>query len=973
MKPVLFRAMLLAGACAATPVLAQDTPPPDAADSNSEVTPIVVTGTRISRPELDFANPVVSVTSEAIIGSGRTNLADLLVQSPALSGSSTGELTGGSQSEFGESGLDLLNLRNLGSDRTLVLVDGRRHVSAVSGSAAVDINAIPTDLVEAVDVLTGGASAIYGADGVSGVVNFRLKHDFEGVSARGQAGISRYGDGENYFGAVTLGQNFAEGRGNVAVAYEYSKDARVSDQDRPFLRNPRAYALYRNQDDLGDDPDIFDLIPYDDVRYADSARVGAVDVDFDLAADFEGNGAIYDRGFVLEESGGYTVGGSSTPVDGYQGDLFPGIERHLVNALAKYEFADALTVFAEGKYVHTRTQTLSQPTYDFYLFVTPENPFMPQSIRDAIVPGAAATYFEDPDTADGVLITRDHFDLGVNFEEVTRETLRGVLGARGRIGDHAKYEVSYVYGETRSSVLTRGNRLEAHWQAAVDVVEDPITGKPVCRSSLDPDSPPELAGCIPYNIFGEGVRDPAAIDFVTMDSLSRSKVTQSVFSGAISGDFGALFSLPGGPVGFAVGAEYRKETSAFDPDPAIADGLTWAGAVQPEYGEYDVTEFFGELNLPLLKDVPGAHLLSLGAAIRFSDYSTIGKTTTWKVDGVYAPVPDLSFRATYSQAVRAPNIGELFGPASTVYNFIVDPCDAQETNNGSATRAANCAELLSGLGIAPATFSPSSSPLSSVFTEGLASGNNELQEETAKTWTAGVVLRPTFLPGFTFSADWYDIRIEDAITTPEAEELSELCVDQPTIDNQFCEGIVRDPVSGYIVGFNVMPANVAQFRTAGLDVSLAYRLRTDSLGTFNLSLVGNYLDRLEFIASPGAAVNSDRGEMFAPKFSATLDIGWESGPWGINYGLNWFSKTDRFTAEQLAGDPDYADPQYLQFPAKWEHDVQVSYDFDERFNLYAGVLNVFDAKPTFDFNYYPVSAMGRYFYLGATVALGPVF
>jgi len=978
MKRLLVMSALLAGASWTCPVMAQDSPPetPAAEDSPPQPDPgndIVVTGTRIARPELDFANPVVSFGAATIEQSGRTNLADFLVQSPALVGSRTGDLTAGSNPDFGEAGLDLLNLRNLGTDRTLVLVDGRRHVSGLAGSAAVDINAIPTDLVEAVDVLTGGASAIYGADGVSGVVNFRLKHDFEGLTARGQVGISKYGDGGNRFGAVTFGQNFAEGRGNVAIAYEYSQDDRVNDQARSYLRNPASANLYRNQADIPDDPKIFDNIVYDDIRYADSGRVGAVDVDFDFASDFEGNGRLYDRGLVLDESGGYTQGGSSTPVDGYQGDLFPGVKRHLINALTHYQFSDALNVFAEGKYVHTKTVTLAQPTYDFYLFQTPENPFMPRSIRDAIVPGAAAAYFEDPDTPDGVLVTRDNFDLDINTEDVTRETLRGVIGANGRINDHAKYEISYVYGQTRSRILSRGNRLEAQWQAAIDVVTDPATGRPVCRSSLDPDSPPELAGCIPYNIFGEGVRDPAAVAFVTEDSLSISKVTQQVVSGSVSGDFGALFTLPGGPVGFAIGAEYRRERSNFEPDPDIVNGLTWFGAVQPSSGGFSVKEVFAELNAPLLKEQPLAYLLSIGAAFRYSDYSTIGTTTTWKVDGVYAPIRDVSFRATYSQAVRAPNIAELFAPSSSSFNFITDPCDTQETNNGTSTRAANCAALLTGLGIDPTSFSPSSTPQATLFTEGLAGGNPDLREETAKTWTAGVVLRPSFLPGFSLSADWYDIRIRQAINTPEAEELAQLCVDQPTLDNQFCPGITRDPDTGYIIGFNVKPDNVAGFRTAGLDVSLAYRFRTDALGTFAVTLVGGYLDRLEFVASPGATLDDDLAEQYSPRYTATFDLTWQQGPLTIAYGINWFSHTKRFVDEVLAGDPDYSDPRYFKVKEKWEHEIQADVDVGERFNFYLGVQNLFDEKPAFGYSSYPVSAMGRYFYAGAKVKFGPLF
>ncbi|WP_374592715.1 TonB-dependent receptor plug domain-containing protein [Sphingosinicella sp.] len=929
---------------------------------------IIITGTRISRPELDFANPVTTLSADAIAQSGKTNIADFLTQSPALVGSQTGSLTGGSESEFGEAGLNLLDLRNLGTDRTLVLVDGRRHVSALAGSAAVDINAIPTDLIEAVDVLTGGASAIYGADGVSGVVNFRLKHDFEGITARGQIGISQRGDGGNRYGAITAGTNFSEGRGNIAAAYEYNKEDRLNELQRSRLRNPRAKWLYRNQGDIPDDPNIPDYIPYNDVRYADSARMGAVDVDFDYASDFEGDGDIYDRGLVLEESGGYAQGGSSTPIDGYQGDLFPGLERHLFNVLGRYEFSDAFTLFAEGKYVRTKAWTQQQPTYDFYLFQTAENPFMPDSIRDAIVPGAAAAAYEDPEMPDGVWVTRDNFDLGVNFEENVRQTLRGVIGASGNFSEHLKYEVSYVYGQTKTRTFSQGNRLEAEWQAAIDVVADPDTGAPICRTMLDPDNP--FPNCVPYNIFGENVRDPAAIGFVTTDSLSRAKVTQHVVSGSISGDTGAFFNLPGGPVGFAVGAEYRKEKSTFDPDPVIRDGLTWYGAIQPSSGSFDVKEVFAEINLPLLKDVPGAHLLSVGGAIRLSDYSTIGSTTTWKVDGVYAPISDVSFRATYSQAVRAPNIAELFAPESSSFNFIVDPCDTQELNNGTSTREANCADLIGGLGIDPTTFSPSSDPSSSLFTEGLSGGNPDLQEETAKTWTAGVVLRPRFLPGFTFSADWYDIKIRNAINTPQAEELAELCVDQPTLDNPFCSAITRDPDTGFITGFTSRPDNVAQFRTAGLDVTLAYRIRTDTAGTFNVALTGNYLDRLDFVATPGAEIDSDRDEAlaYAPRYSATLDLTWNKGPMTIAYGISWFDKTRRFTTEDLAGDPDYADPKYFWAKQKWEHEVQLSYDIGERFSIYGGVNNLFDEKPAFNFSSYPVSAMGRYFYMGATVS-----
>ena len=323
------RVMMLAGASipacwAEGAALAQEqaaaSPATDTVDDNT----IVVTGTRIRRPELDFPNPITAVTSKEIQQSGRTNLTDYLTKIPALNGSTTSNATAGSNPDYGNSGLNELDLRHLGTQRTLVLVDGRRHVASEEGTAAVDINAIPTDLVERVDVLTGGASAIYGADGVSGVVNFVLKHDFEGFSARGQTGISQRGDAANRFLALTAGTNFSDNKGNFAVAYEYSKDARLPDDSRKYLRAPFAYSFAQNPNDPNDNPHIPDQLPFRDLRYADSSRRGAVDVnpfyddDGNLVSipDFTGDGGVYDRGRLLPNSGGYTVGGSSTPVAG---------------------------------------------------------------------------------------------------------------------------------------------------------------------------------------------------------------------------------------------------------------------------------------------------------------------------------------------------------------------------------------------------------------------------------------------------------------------------------------------------------------------------------------------------------------------------------------------------------------------------------------------------------------------------------
>ncbi len=268
--------------------------------------------------------------------------------------------------------------------------------------------------------------------------------------------------------------------------------------------------------------------------------------------------------------------------------------------------------------------------------------------------------------------------------------------------------------------------------------------------------------------------------------------------------------------------------------------------------------------------------------------------------------------------------------------------------------------MLTALGVDPTTFSPSSTPQASVFTEGLASGNRDLREETAKTWTAGVVLRPGFLRGFSLSADWYDIKIKDAINTPEAQD-PRPALRRPADARQSILPRHR-PRSGhrYITGFNVMPATSPSSAPRGSTSHWPIACRPISAPS-TCRWVGNYLDRLEFVASPGATIDSDRSEQYAPKYSATFDLTWQKGPYTINYGINWFSKTDPLhTARRLAGDPDYSDPRYFKAKAKWEHDLQFGIDVGKRFNFYTGVQNLFNQKPEFGYRSYPASAMGRY-------------
>jgi outer membrane receptor protein involved in Fe transport len=956
---------------------------------------IVVTGSRIARTQFDAPNPITSFNASDIQDSGRTNLTDFLQRVPALIGSSNSYDNSGT-ANADVAGLNLLDLRHLGTQRTLVLINGRRTVASDPGTAAVDTNTIPTDLVERVDVLTGGASAVYGADGVSGVVNFIMKRDFEGVTAHLQSGISQYGDGANRLGSITIGHNFGDGRGNITLSYEYNADNRISSLDRKRNQYNRQYLFLQNPNDVpdasgNDNPNLPDLVPVTRVTYADTSYLGAVSLPDDpYTPIFTGSGAAYDRGDILANSGGYAVGGSNTPVADYgNGDLRPSIKRNNVNLLSHYDFSDAFKLSFEGKYVRTHTYTVGQPNFDYYTALQLDNPYIPANIVAAANAAADSVGIPADDAADrSIYVTRDNLDFPYNASDVTRQTYRGVIDATGRISDHASYDLYYEYGQTRSRIVTLNQRYADRWTASTDVVTDPVTGQPTCRSNVDPATAPYAvtftpgagSGCLPINVLAQG-QNPAALAWLFTNDVTHSKITQQVINGSITGDFGQYFELPGGPVKFSIGGEYRRETSSEVPGEAVQDGLLYQySQIAPTYGKFHVGEFFSELDAPILKNKPWAETLSVGAAFRWSDYSTTGKSTTWQFNGVYAPITDISFRGSYSKAVRAPNIGELYSPTSQGYFQLTDPCDVSQLRNGTSSRTANCAAILSGLGVDPTSFSPLSDPQSSVTQLGTQSGNPNLRQETAHTWTAGVVLRPRFIPGLTASFDWYHIKIRDAINTPTAQQVAELCVDSPSIDNQYCGQLHRDPTTGYLVGndvIDVYPENVAGFKISGLDIDIDYNLRTARLGTFNFRLVGGYLHQLSYTYAVGAPAEnelnySDGGDPY-PKYNANFTTTWTKGSFSLTYNLGWFGRTRRFERKTTDAKPDYVASEYLFIKAYWQHDIEIAYDVNKRMSLYAGVQNLTNEQPDFASVNYPVSGVGRYLFAGVKVSTGKIF
>jgi outer membrane receptor protein involved in Fe transport len=1043
----------------ASPALAQDP-----AGEATEVEEIVVTGSRIAIAPENAPQPVQVLTAETLAAQGITEVADALDVIPALQASeSSAQANGGSVQ---------LNLRNLGTNRTLVLVNGRRHVSGQPGTAAVDISTIPSALVERVEVLTGGASAVYGSDAVTGVVNFIMKRDFVGTEWEIQGGISGQGDTEEIFGSFAQGRDFDNGRGNIAIAIQGSHSEALYYGDRDWAANNRV------ADDKANPARSFQagdpvpagqsastvlgrtiLLASGAPRYANTdpaliarataaparayldfptfsiASVGGLigydssgfgfaggTSDFRTRPDLDGNGT-----FDCLQSQGGRGGGGGFPVgcwvadpltsairpfrDGlignfteqFDGDgspqtfsnqsLLPEDTAINLNLLINYEFSEAFRPYADLKYAWNRGTTYNPyNTFDDSIPIALDNPYIPTAIRNIVNAEIAAG---NGDASSLVTIGRDNIDLFDPEASSERETIRAVLGFGGEVFGGWNYDVSLNYGET-----TQENRafvrLEDRFFSAIDAVRAP-NGDIVCRSTLNAAAFPRYSyltdtanfapgatiqqfggfttftpgansPCRPINLFGVGNSSQAGLDFLRYEALDVSKIDQLVIAATLVGDFERWFSLPGGPIGFAVGAEYREENSEFTPDIARRNGDVFQyQTTNITAGGFDVAEAFLEFNFPILADVPFAEVLSVSIAGRIGDYSTVGETSTYKADAIWAPIQDIRLRGGYAVAIRAPNIGELFAPLNAATFRPVDPCDSVNVNAGNnpANRLANCRADLGITGAYNFT-----DPLTARFT-GQTGGNPNLEEEESESITYGVVLQPRFIPNFSLTADYWSIEIENAISAVAAQDIVNSCYDAPDLNNQFCALFTRNrnAASPTFRGFNYLlqtQLNFAGLEASGVDFALNYGfdfadLGRDGWGTIDASLSGTYIeDRNDFpfVANPTQA-NPVKFEQNVPEWAGTASIRWEVS----DFTVSWFSN---YQSEQtLVSTPIEDIARYAPAFADefWSHNASVRWDFKDGYSATFGVNNLTDEQPYLGNVATPVSPVGRAFFL----------
>jgi outer membrane receptor protein involved in Fe transport len=972
--------------------------------SAAEAGDITITGSRIRRPNLESTVPITSVSGEEFFETGTVSVGDVLNELPALKSTFS---QSNSTRFLGTSGLNLLDLRGLDTVRTLVLVNGRRHVGSdiLNYATGVDINMIPTDLIERVDLVTGGNSAIYGSDAIAGVVNFVLKRNYDGIQVRGQGGVSTYGDAGSYYTSLLAGKNFAGGRGNIAINAEYARQNDYYAPGRPNLRTVRNFVTVDSDSAGTPDDGVFDNVLYNDIRGAFYAEGGTfLDYqggNFYTPLLFSPDGRLVPQTgqlVGLAPFGSYIGGNGPTGREGRQFGLSPAIDRYSFNLIGHFEVSKAFEPFIEAKFV--RTDSLGNSSGPFFTgatqgeFFLTDNPFLNPQAREII----RNYYGLDGDDETAFLFYRNVQELTNREESARRDTYRIVLGARGQFNDDWSYEVSANYGKFKESTDILGNVNLQRYLLAIDAVRNPANGQIVCRATIDPSArtiypgavdtayaqatlASDVAGCVPLNLFGEGNITQAARDYVLQgDSFAKGRISQFVLNAFVSGDTSEFINLPGGPIGFALGAEYRKEDASYRQDQATLAGLTFYNSISNfDPPSFEVKEAFGEIRLPILKDVPFFQELTLSAAGRISDYKgSVGMTTAYNVGVDWAPVRDLRLRANYSRAVRAPNLVDLYFPLSQNFALPNDPCAARNIATGAATRAANCAADGVPAGY---DFQYKNS------LQFLSGGNPNLSEETSDSYTVGGVFQPRWIPGLALSVDYYQITVNDVITSLAAQSILNACYDQASIDNQFCDLFDRAGPGGGPQGeqpgrvlegsLQVVPLNFAKLKTRGIDAELSFRRKIAKIGSISTKVTYTHVFQNDSFLNPidPGRANQLLLELGEPQDAFNFDISLKNGPITFGYQMRYLGKMTTFSYESFFSKqgrpPENGDAAQERFyPAVFYHDARIGIDAGERFNFYVGVDNILDRDPPFGLTGAGAgsgiySNRGRFFYAGA--------
>lgn len=891
---------------------------------------IQVTGSRIARPELSQAAPLISIGREEIANFGTPDLGQILAELPAIGATAT--LIGNRESNA-SAGVSSADLRRLGASRTLVLVNGKRHVAGNPGSAQVDLSTIPSAMIERVEIMTGGASAIYGSDAVSGVINVITRTNYEGLefSARGTTSTEGVGARTHEFNLVG-GGDFMNGRGNATFNIGMNRIQETMSSD---IRQFDNWGSILNPDDTGRLDGIPDRIYAPGVGTEYLSGTGVIPVGGFYG--FFPDGSWQEQPVRQGENSalfGWFPDGCETC--GYPDDWVnfqPGVNRVTAGSTLSFDMTDSARFYADFKYVEADITQQFQPMFSQGMSINVnDNPYLPDDLR---------SIFQDAGM-ESVPLWKWFDDWGPRTADNRRQTFRTVLGVDGIINmnrSFLQYDVYYGYGETRNSRTTQNVIIDSdagnNLSAAIDTIRD-ADGNIVCR---DPDAGLVNSGgqCVPYNPFGSQAT-PEAIAFISHESNRQDVITQEYVGASFVTDSANFFELQGGPIDVAFGFEWREETSATTTDAFTKAGLSGSAATPDAYGEYDVTEGFVEVNLPILAGLTGIEELTLDLAYRSADYSHSGSADAWKVGLMYAPIQDVRIRGTIGQAVRAPNVSEAFDPQSPGFVNVTDPCD-ENRQDMNPNRAANCAAL----GI-PADFGS----VTNASIDLISGGNPNLEAETSDSWTAGIVWTPSAIEGLSLTLDMYDIQIEDAITFIQPQDVINNCVDsEGGLSADYCPQVTRGDdlqltavTSGYL--------NAAAIETRGIELDVKYRTdlsRWNLPGSLASSLFINHLDkwvRYDFQDLPDQD-NVNDGQVGDPSWQFRFSNTYRLDDWSANWTVRYIDRSALFNVTPSLEGYENIGPAYVG--SVTTHDISGTYYLGENLTFNAGVRNVMDKVP----------------------------
>jgi len=946
---------------------------------------IEVTGSRIRQVDIETEAPVLTISRADIEQQGFQSVADILqnisaVGAPAISRASplsAGENVGG----------QFISMRNLGTQRTLILVNGKRL--GISTSGLQDVSLIPTVAVERVEVLKDGASSIYGSDAIAGVVNIITRSNFEGATVDAYYGQYSEGDGETTRASGILG--FTGDRGSLTAAVEYRKEEEVFARDREYSAYPQSYKHptrgWTTASQWGQ---------ITDGRSATSNPFGVGNLVLNEGADWR-NVANYhaqntNTGATAADPNGSTVDKSNT---NQQTHLRTPLESKSLFVNGLFDITE--NVRFRGDVLYTdRTAERQVAGYPF------------QSASAGVVPGgfkmAANSYYNPVGTWHG--FANPH---AVNFTRRTWEVPRvdkpqsttwrfsaaveGSFGVADRIFD---WDVNYLYNNNKVHQENYGN-------LNIDRAKQ-STG----ASFLDTDGVVKcgapgavILGCVPWNPFipygrvGDGglTGNPALQDWLFQRLNSSGETETTVYAGNLSG---SLATLPAGDLGVAVGVESRKEEGRFIPDAQAVTGNSTTLASGPTQGSYSVDEFYAELFIPVLADLPGAKELSFSLASRYSDYDTFGDTVNSKFGFKWKPLDSLLFRGTYAEGFRAPTIADLYGGGSQTFSFFTDPCD---TNFGAA--ASNAAVRAScgtqapvvpnpntyrqlAQGFNPATASGSQSPVA--FFSG---SNPNLIPETSESKTLGTVWSPGFIEGLNVSLDWWNIRIDDTIVADSPTQILNDCYIQN--DPTRCALFTRDATLGYVNNLAFASINAGYREAEGWDMDLSYRLATEGFGTFNLSWQTTYTtkDEIKTDTNPATKAQQLVGYATSPGFVGTFrvrsntSLTWDMGMWSATWGMRYYSGMKETCLSAALFPDECSNPEFAvanPVPAQARaineigsntfHDLEVRWKAPWNATVALGANNVFDhqgpvvySQPNANVSYQGQFDIGRFIYM----------